>query len=401
MKLCIALFTVAFLSACGFEATQEVAPATAKEEAARPSAGVAEAAPVQAATAEATPAPADAGLSVGIAHVGGAYGAQKGMSFLEAGARQIAALGTKTIKVYLTPNYAKDYPELPATNAQSLAQLAGSRGFNDLFAMPFETYVLTTYTFNSGSGDAWKFTDDDEFYAREYEEVRGLAEHMLNTWANTGKTFIFQNWESDWVLLENYDLKSDVAPERVARMRRWLATRQQAVSDARTALGEKGVRILHAAEVNRVLDAVASRLKHRAISAVLRGLKLDAVSYSAWESLDVGGVANTAAAVAAVTANMTQAVSTIRENVPGAVVYLGEIGFAEEGFRPDVKQVVSGLLDTARNLDIRWAVYWQIFDNECQGPTNCRGFWIRRPDGSLSGAGEVIAQTAARGNGQG
>ncbi len=347
-------------------------------------------------SASANGSPASSGRAeLGVAHVAGTYSlTQPGDSFLVSGAQQILALGSSTIKLYLTPEYQQKYPEMWPNDIHRLAELAQTPAFSKVLGMPFKTYVITAYSFAMGTSDVWRTQSDPALLAAEASELTELAELLLRTYSGSGKTFILQNWEGDWALLGGNDPSASIPADRMQRMIEWLNNRQTAIAKARAEVGEKGVAVLNAVEVNRVLDAGPDR--PRVVTAVLPSVSPDAVSYSAWEALEIDPLQSMAETTAGISTKLRSAVSLIRANAGGSArVYLGEFGFAENeldsahlaGFQTLLETVVT----SADELNLSDAIYWQLYDNECKGPgVSCQGFWVVRPDGSLSHAGEAL-----------
>lgn len=319
-------------------------------------------------------------LEVGVAHVAGDYHPGDGV-FLLSGAADAQRLGTRTLKVYLTPEYATKYPAPDWADVRSLAALAETPQYRALFSQPFDTFVLTTYSFSLGVGDPWRSSDDAALYEAERAELEALTETLLRSWAGSGKTFVLQNWEGDWALLGGQPRTTRVPAERSQRMRRWLEARQAGVAAARARVKVSGVEVRHAAELNLVVDADGSRV----VDEVLPGLCVDEVSYSAWDALWVDISKPLADQRASLRASLTKAVDRIRAAAgPDVDVSLGEVGFAEnEHPAAQTPALWRETLETSRALGLRRAIYWQVYDNECEGSA-CRGLWLVRPDGSFS-----------------
>lgn len=327
-------------------------------------------------------------FGVGVAHVAGAYAVRRssGEAFLQAGAARAHELGARTLKLFLTPDYATKYPQAWPTGIDSLETLAASAPFAEVLAMPFDTFVLTTYSFSMGTGDPWREGPVPHRLAAETREIDALVTLLATRYVGTGKTFVLQTWEGDWALLGGTDPTLPVPADRAERMAAWLSARHAAVEAARERAAQPGVSIVDAVEVNRVLDVAADA---RVTTDVLPNTCTDMVSYSAWESLDVGSL-KAEEQWPELERRLTTALERIRANAPeGAAVFLGEFGFAENEGAP-AAQLVERTCDVAMRAGVVGAVYWQLFDNECSTPDHCRGMWVMKPDGSLSGAGQAL-----------
>jgi hypothetical protein len=337
------------------------------------------------------PAPPQAppAFGVGAANVAGAYTVARGgaTSSLLAGAQWAQALGAPTLKLFFTPEYRQKYPLVWPEGITSLAGLARSAPMQALLALPFQTVVLTTYSFAMGTGDPWRAGEVPELVEADALELEGLIDALAACPPAGPRTYILQTWEGDWALTDA-DLSAPRDEARTARMANWLQRRHQAVAAARARVSAPGLRFADAVEVNRVLDAGAGAM--RVITDVLPLITPDAVSYSAWEALDVGALPE-AERSAAVEARLTEALHRLRGVLSAQTgLYLGEVGFAEQELDA-TGALLAAALDTATREGALGAIYWQLFDNECPAGS-CRGFWIVRPDGTLSQAGQELAR---------
>ncbi len=323
---------------------------------------------------------------IGVTHVDGKYHLTH-EDFLNEGADQILGLGSRVIKVWFH-DPAKSYPfnsQWPKMN--SLVEIAQAPYFKTLFDKPMTTYILMCFSMGNDAG-YWRkgLTEDQQL--EEQRQFYELAKYLLTTYRETGKTFVLQHWEGDWLIRGNYDAKIDPTPEAINGMIAWLKARQKGVTQARREIGLNGVRIYHAAEVNRVVDSMREG-KPNVVNKVLPHTRLDLVSYSAWD---------------AATAHfenpqvLRDALDFIAANAPDSRdfgdrnVYIGEFGMPENNFSPtQVQKAIPNAVKTALNWGCPYIVYWQLYCNELadrdQRPPvrdneAVRGFWLIRPDGS-------------------
>ena len=329
-------------------------------------------------------------FGVGVAHVAGEYAVRRSTSegFIQAGANRAHELGARTLKLFLTPDFRQKYPQPWPGEIDSLAALADSAPFQEVFALPFDTFVLSTYSFSMGTGDPWRAGPVPTLLAAEERELDALVTLLLSRYAGTGKTFVLQTWEGDWALLGAFDPHQVVPHERAERMAQWLSARHTAIDAARRREARPGVSVFDAIELNRVLDTEQGL---RVVTDVLPHSCADAVSYSAWEALDVSALP-AAQQAAAVEQRLETALTRIEAAAPaGASIFLGEFGLAEnENTSELTTTLVERTLEVSRRHGVVGAVYWQMFDNECSA-VGCRGLWVMRPDGSLGVAGSVLA----------
>lgn len=317
---------------------------------------------------------------VGSTHTGGKYNFTE-KDYLNEGADKLLALGTRVIKLWLHDRPDRSYP----FNSQwpeigSLTELAKTPYFRRVFDKPFTVYILEA--FRPGVGHAYhKRGMSREAVEAERREFCELTKYLLSAYRGTGKTFILQNWEGDWVL-RDVKIENEPSPESVRGMIDWLNARQDGVEQARREVGMHGVTVAHAAEVN--LMDLAMKGGVTVANDVLPKTHCDLVSYSAWDTLRDP-------------AKFRQALDHLKEKMPDSRlfgadnVFVGEYGAPENDCGGPEKQLqfVRGATETALDWGARWIVYWELYCNEPSGdyegrPTNadCRGFWLIRPDGT-------------------
>ncbi|MBL7152952.1 MAG: hypothetical protein ISS79_04500 [Phycisphaerae bacterium] len=331
---------------------------------------------------------------IGVTHVNGRYHLT-GKDFLSEGADQVLALGSRVIKVWFHKPWDSYSFNSKWPKCKNMVEIAQTPYFRKLFDKPFETYILMCFSmgqyegyFRNGMTPLQK--------AKEYRRFYDLTKHLLTTYKGTGKTFVLQHWEGDWLIRGGFDSKADPTPTAISGMIAWLNARQAGVNQAKREFGQNGsasdgrahVRVYHAAEVNRV---VASMEQNRPglVNAVLPHTKLDLVSYSAWDS---------ATAKYQDPNVFRRALDFIAENMPDSPdfgdknVYIGEFGMPENDFGVEkIQKAIPNAVDTALDWGCPYIVYWQIYCNELKdkkSPTpvhnnaDVRGFWLIRPDGS-------------------
>ncbi len=137
---------------------------------------------------------------VGITHAAGNYGFTTN-NFLVEGAQQISQMGSDAIFIYLTPSFSAIYPDQsanlwPPTQPTSLAQLAQTRSYDQVFHMPFKTIVITAYTFaNTGtdwSQDGWNYVagmaQSPARQQAEQNEFYQLTKYLYSKFSGSGNS---------------------------------------------------------------------------------------------------------------------------------------------------------------------------------------------------------------------
>lgn len=321
---------------------------------------------------------------VGVAHIAGRYHfGDDDSDLLGEGADEILRLGARVFKGWLSDDPATVYRfGRPCPPVTSLVDLVSTPAYRDLFDRPFSTYVFEVFQFGPPR-HYWLDRDDAALFAEETRQVEVLASHLLTTYAGTGKTFVFQNWEGDWAVRGHSD--ADRLPERRAYdgLVRWMDARQAGVDRARDAAGDCGARVLNALEVNMLAAALDGR-PCVATEAVPR-TACDLYAYSAWDTTlepERFGAA----------IDLLGELAPHRGTVQGSNVFIGEVGCAEvDHGSTRAAAVVDAALDVALGRGCPWILYWQLYDDSCDGPDGCQGFWLVRRDGTRAAAYDVLA----------
>jgi hypothetical protein len=330
---------------------------------------------------------------VGVVHVAGRYHLTD-KDFLSEGADQILDLGSRVIKVWFygkrheRPRNAYPYnSDWPA--ADSLVGGAQTPYYKALFDKPFTTYVLVVTSLGRDDG-YWRNGITAQQIQDEQKQFCELTKHLLTAYKGTGKTFVLQHWEGDWMVRGSFDGKAEPTPQTLANMVAWLNARQAGVNRAREEVGQDGVHVYHAAEVNRVVQSMDSGFPNM-VNKVLPHTKLDLISYSAWDSVTARYAEPNV---------LRSALDFIAAHAPDSTdfgshnVYLGEFGMPENFYRPEqIQTAVSNAVRVGLDWGCPYIIYWQLYCNELKDPNAkppvtsndaVKGFWLIRPDGTKS-----------------
>lgn len=328
---------------------------------------------------------------LGVTHACGKYCLTE-KDFLNEGADQVLAVGSRVIKLWFNGKPENNYPFHSSwPRVTSLADLAKTKYSQDVFSKPFTTYVLET--FSVGIPDNyWKKQPTEQQFQEDQRQFYELTKYLLVTYRNTGKTFVLQNWEGDWAVM-GFDPKISPAPDALAGMIRWLNARQAGVDQARAEIGQQGVRVLHAAEVNRVFDSMEKNLP-RVVDKVLPFVKVDLVSYSSYDTQQ--NPEKFKAAIKYIASHMREGFQKTSN------VYIGEFGLPEnKSSQEKVHKLITDVVRITQELGCPYAIYWQVYCNEpinkpVKKNEDTRGFWLVRPDGTKSWAWESLKEILTR-----
>ena len=201
---------------------------------------------------------------LGVTHYGGKYSLTDEPYLLE-GAKAVERLGFGVIKLWFNVRALNGYGYHSTWNLPrdaKMVDLAQHPYFLDCFRMPFSTFVLEATPFGTHGAQLW--LEDDAFFAETEKQTYDLARYFLETFRDREVTFIIQNWEGDWMTRDpkpnGYSMvPASDWPRRFAALHRWFEARQNAVARARLDVPTSRARVLHAVEVNRVLESASRR----------------------------------------------------------------------------------------------------------------------------------------------
>ena len=321
---------------------------------------------------------------LGVAHAAGKYNFSE-KDYLNEGADQILETGSRVIKVFVYPGHMEEMYRFnsdwsPDVSGGDVVELVQRPYFQQLFAKPFSTFILEIPPvtiqpqFNDG------LTPEEA--AAERDQMARLTRYLLAAYADSGKTFILQNWEGDHLLREGLAEGADPDPVRIQGMIDWWNARQEGVQAARRELRPHNVDVVHGCEVNHLQAAMAGKVT--AANDVLPFTHCDLYSYSSWDiDFDPGEL------VRALDYLQTKAPESRRFGRHN--LYLGEYGMAKDHVtnQGDRFETIRELMEAALGWGVRYAVYWEVYCNEPAQqrlhvrPKNSemRGFWLIRPDG--------------------
>ena len=333
--------------------------------------------------------PADFKDRLGATHVAGLY-FRTNEPFLIEGAKALHRFGFGAAKFWLTLGV-EGYPHNSTwdkAKLTSLEILAKHPYYQAAFALPFSTIFLEIAERTDRRGPKGELFHPAARYDRDEQEMYDLTRYLLTAYRDRAVTFVLQNWEGDWLMRGNFGEwkpgETAETKERCEGFARWITARQKGVDRARQEAKAGKCRVLHAIEVNKVLDAL--RGVPTLTSHVLPRVDVDLISWSCYDGLSSP-------------VSLWHGLDTLahyRKTRPDGrkpPLYIGEIGLPEQGRE---EKTTIETWDTWMGVllarDIPYILHWELYCNEpldgkrdaspVRPAEELRGFWLIRPDGS-------------------
>lgn len=331
--------------------------------------------------------PADLAARLGATHYGGKYHLTDEPYLIE-GCRALQKLGMGVAKFWFGPKldgygYNSNWD---LKRDATLTEIACHPYFAQAFGFPFKAFALEI-SVRLGRPD----------YKRDEEQFYDLTRHLMSTYKDRDVTFLLQHWEGDWMFRGKAGAKWEPGgppdvDQRADDFVRWMSARQRGVTRARADAPPSKCRVYHAIEVNRVFDTLKGI--PTICSHVLPRVALDYVSWSSYD-----GMKNAA--------NTWKGLEIIRHYARPAPghdkprVFIGEVGFPERNkTRAQIMEWWDRAMAVFFAQDIPYIIHWELYCNEpvdgdkknrrVRTADEMRGFWLLRPDGSLSHGGEYL-----------
>ena len=315
---------------------------------------------------------------LGFTYAAPLYGFGDKPGLIEA-AERIRRMGSKTIKLFLVPGYKIFYGHNTRwPDCKTLMEMASADPMKRVLDMDFTTIVLESFPIGEAAqgGSFVKGFTRAQLRAA-YEEIFDLSEWLLDQYKGSGKTFIIQNWESDWAVRgESRDATVDPELSAIDNLVVWCNNRQEAVDYARQEALAQGVNVWHCLEVNLVKRGMEGHVS--VTTHALSRTRCDLYSYSAYDTSIDG--ADYAAALDFLLKHCPPSATVGDKNL-----MVGEFGIPENEFsQQQIKDCIENTVEQARIRGLRHCIYWEWYCNEAsdKDPSGCRGFWVFRRDGS-------------------
>ncbi|GAA4270516.1 T9SS type A sorting domain-containing protein [Hyunsoonleella aestuarii] len=243
----------------------------------------------------------------GSSHIAGWYNFTDRPYLLE-GLDYYKDFGATSIKTTLTAINGKMFSAYPFNHTwpsfPTLKDVAQHQYIDSLFKRKhIKTHTFWTTTKNKGD---WKKGPDFDHssYLNEEQQFYDLTKHLLETYGATRKTFVYQNWEGDWMLRgqgvlweQDPTLIPDDVEWDIEGMARMFRARQRGTERARNEVFNDSVKVYHGIEFNKLWwndSGTRKTMMESDIPCVIADVasktRLDLTSWSAYD----GGWTNNA-----------------------------------------------------------------------------------------------------------
>lgn len=236
----------------------------------------------------------------GASHIAGWYNETDNPYMLE-GLDRYKDFGSSAIKTTLSAENGKMFSAYPFNhswpNFQTLKEIAQHQYIDSLFSRNhIKTHTFWTTTRNKGD---WKKGPDfdHQSFLNEEQQFYDLTKHLLVTYGSMNKTFVYQNWEGDWMLRgqgvlweTNPSLIPDDVEWDIEGMARMFRARQRGTERARNEHSSATAKVFNGIEFNKlwwkdgqVRKTMMDSNIPSIIGNVVPATRLDLTSWSAYD----------------------------------------------------------------------------------------------------------------------
>lgn len=138
-----------------------------------------------------------------------------------------------------------------------------------------------------------------EYFLKQEQEYYNLTTYLLQTYGNMDKSFVFQNWEGDWMLRgEGIQWENDptLIPDdvqwRIEGMSRMFRARQRGTERARNQFSNATAKVYHAVEFNKLWTLQngnrITMMQNNTPSVLEHVISATRVDLSSWSAYDGG-----------------------------------------------------------------------------------------------------------------
>ncbi|WP_430815670.1 hypothetical protein [Carboxylicivirga sp. RSCT41] len=284
-------------------------------------------------------------------------------SFIVEQAKHIRGMGSNILKISMGKNYAKSYGMKPAQGINTTLDLIKKKkDYQAVMDMDFKYIFAWVHTFTEAK---WQDGLTSEEKMMLYREMYDLTAYVLKKYSGSGKTFLWGNWEGDWLLHSGYDRKSTPSDERIQGMIDWFNIRQIAVDDAKRDTPHEDVELWHYVELNLVLKGMQG--EKCIVNSVLPHTNPDLVSYSSYEIIKKKPTYLELKKVVGEAMDYIESKLPEKEGIPfKRRVYIGEYGYQTNKNQDDDKQhfLTKRMMRVSLDLDLPFALHWEMYNNE-------------------------------------
>nr|WP_320154027.1 hypothetical protein [uncultured Draconibacterium sp.] len=301
-------------------------------------------------------------------------------SYLLEQAKQIREMGSNILKISMGKNYAKTYGMKPISSINTtLDLLKKQKDYQRVIDMDFKYIFAWVHTFTNAKWQDGLTTDEK---LTLYREMYALTEYVLKTYNGTGKTFLFGNWEGDWLL--HGQGKRDIVPsdEKIQGMIDWFNIRQIAVDDAKRNTPHANVEVWHYIELNLALKGMEG--KKCITNSVLPHTNPDLVSYSSYEVIKKKETYDDLKTSVAEVMDYIESKLPPKDGIPfKRRVYIGEYGYQISPKQDEEQQnfLTWRMMKVALELDLPFALHWEMYNNEYTNNGTSKGMSLINEEG--------------------
>ena len=370
----------------------------------------------------------------GASHIAGWYNFTD-KPFMIEGLDYYKEFGPTSIKTTISPLNGKMEEAYPFNHTwpvyQTMADVAQNQYIDSLFKRThIKTHTFWTNTKNRGDYRLGPDFNHNSYLSME-QQFYDLTVHILQNYGTTNKTFVYQNWEGDWMLRGQgvlWENNSTLIPDNIEwlleGMSRMFRAQQRGTERARNAYPNATAKVMHAIEFNKLWmlnnnNQRITMMDNNTPSVLENVIPHTRVDLSSWSAYDGGWTDNQNPHGHAmwkgieIAKYFTTATGMIQNGTP---VQIGEFAINENppysgtNTNTIIRQRYGKYIGVALGLQIPNFYLWNLYNSGAQdGPSGFNwqsgseysndflynwldGKWIVRPDGTWGFAAAFLME---------
>lgn len=238
----------------------------------------------------------------GASHIAGWYNFTN-KPFMIEGLDYYKTFGATSIKTTISPINGKMSEAYPFNHNWPVFQTMRDVAQNEFIDSLFKRTHVKTHTFWTNTRNRGVYKDGPDFNHNNFlsmeQQFYDLTKYLMQTYGSMNKTFVYQNWEGDWMLRGegvNWEGNPSLIPDdvewNIEGMSRMFRAQQRGTERAREEFPAANLKILHGVEFNKLWATIGGQrvtmMDNNTPSVLENVIPHTRIDLSSWSAYDGG-----------------------------------------------------------------------------------------------------------------